>query len=536
MSVAHRCPLRCGILLLGLMGFCQRAISQASPHLPAELVLEPREVRLVLPSVPSRCLDSVSLGTATAEIPGVLESTGRFLVRPEGSSLIRLVVDTTDGLCAATLLFQDSEGREQSHLQLLPGKSFTPDELAGRLVASLAQNYEVHRGARLEVRSDSAGMDVSVGNIPVGRTPLDLASLRPGAYRLTVSGPGWKMWTDSVDLRPGQGERRQAAMVRTSVWIDSIRSVRSKARHDSVLARGEASKAGTLAELFSRLAPLDLPPGRHAIAIVPFATTGVPVGEWNPGTMAAEYGVVHFARDGRFLVVERDGVNRLLKEQALVLSGAVVDSGAVRSGMLLSARYLVTGTVAVVGNRQVFTARMVSTETGEIVGAAVAEVATEGVEQVYRDALGERAQFSSAFYRSAVAPGWGQFYTGHPVRGGVALGANLLAAGWAAWCLWDYSRSDDELATYRNHSPSTVMVGESFDAWVARAEQARSERNDAAMRFGWSIGIMAVAWLGNVADASWLGYRESRRIKARYFAVAPRLQAAPDGLVLAWRF
>jgi len=498
--------------------------------------LEVAEVRFIAPQVPSRCLDSVSLAAAGLSTPASLDSTGRFAVRPEGAGLVRLVVDTSDGLCAATLLFQDVEGREESHVQLLPGKVFGPGDLPGRMPFLLAQNLEARRGARLEIRSDSAGMDVLLGGLPVGRTPLALAGLRPGGYRLDVSGAGWSTWTDSVLLLAGQGERREARMVRTAAWTDSVRSFRARARHDSVLARGAASKSQALPELFSRLVPLDLPAGRHAVAVVPFSTTGMVGGEWDPGVMAAEYGVAHFARDGRFVVVEREGVNRLLKEQALALSGAVVDSGAVRSGMLLSAKYLVTGTVAVDGKRQVFSARMVSTETGEIVGASVAEVGTEGVEQVYRDALGERAQFSAAFYRSAVAPGWGQFYTGHPVQGGVALGVNLLAAGWAAWCLWDYSEADDRLATFRNHSSSTVVVGEDFDAWVARAEGARTERNDAAMRLGWSIGVMAVAWLGNVADASWLGYRESRRIKARYFAVAPRLQAAPDGLELAWRF
>lgn len=524
-------PLR--VLLPVLLGLVQtpRAESPSGP-----LALERPEVRVAVPASPSNCLDSASLGDVATRLPRVLDSSGAFLVRPDAASLVRLTVDTSDGQCAASLSYQDTVGREDAHLRLPPGKVFDPTEMIRRLVSSLGQSYQAHRGSGLEVRTDTAGMEVALGGLPLGRTPLALQGIRPGRYQVVVSGPGWMAVVDSVDLRPGMGERRQVAMLRTAAWLDSVRSFRAKVRHDSVLARGRSTKAGTLSELFSRLTPADLPPGRHAIAVVPFSVSGPTSSDWNPGTMAAEYGVVHFAQDGRFVVVEREGVNRLLKEQALVLSGAVVDSGAVRSGMLLSARYLVTGHVSSAGQRQVFSARMVSVESGEIVGASVAEVAVDGLEQVYRDALGERAQFSAAFYRSAVAPGWGQFYTGHPVQGGLALGANLLAAGWAAWCLWDYSQADDRLATFRNHSPSTVVVGESFEDWVARAEGARTERNDAAMRLGWSLGIMAVAWLGNVADASWLGYRESRRIRARYFAISPRLQAVPDGLAITWGF
>jgi hypothetical protein len=273
------------------------------------------------------------------------------------------------------------------------------------------------------------------------------------------------------------------------------------------------------------------------VAVFPFQVQGTAIGlGWDPGVMAAEYGVARYARDPRFEVVERDGLNRILQEQALGQSGAVDDSGMVKAGKLLAARYVVTGTVRVQGPTQEFSARMVSVETGEVVSAAVASSASQDLEALYREALGERGQVAGALYRSAVGPGWGQFYTDHPVQGSIALAATAASLGWAGWTWVDYNDRHQTLTKFRNGDPSTVTPNETVDQWVAAAEQARSRNNRALSTFEFSLGILGAVWAVDLVDAGILGYADSKRIRAEYFTWAPAVDPTGEGIRLSWRF
>lgn len=495
-------------------------------------------VRIELPRVANRCFDSASGGVFTPRLPSQVATSGTFVLSPEALAVLRLDVDTLpgDSRCRlGVLLSSDVESLER-HLLLEPSERADDVGPWDRLLSAFSADYLVRHAARLSVTTVPAGVHASLDGIDMGMTPFFLEQLRPGTAILHVSGYGWNAVTDTLSLEAGVQVRRSYPLTRSQAWLDSVRRVEVERHRDSVWGAARQNPSQALPELFARLGRIPFPAGRQSVAVVPFQVTGQ-VSGYNPGVMAAEYGVASFSKDPRFTVVERDGLNRLLKEQALALSGAVSDSGAAVAGRLVAARYLVTGTVTVSGRVQTFAARLVDVETGEIVSAAVATVGSDGLEELYRTALGERGQLSGSLYRSAAGPGWGQFYTGHPVHGGVFLTAALASLGFVGWSYADFLSKDDDYKKYRNHDASTVTVGAGSDAWVAAAEHARTKRNDAATQINISLAVLGGVWVANLVDAGILGYQESRRIKAEYFAWAPTgVDVRPQGVQLSWRF
>ncbi len=375
-----------------------------------------------------------------------------------------------------------------------------------------------------------------MGGIEAGVTPLRVEGLTPGVLGIAFTHPEWSDMADTLLVQAGQNLALNRTLERSADWLEAKRRADLAARRDSVWSAARTAPAKDLSELFDRLAAPVAAGSRSAVAILPFDVQGSQEGSYNPGLMAAEYGVARWSTDPRFAVVERAGVSKLLAEQAFAQSGAVSDSGAAQMGRLAAAKLLVTGTVSVADGKQVFAARLVDVETGAILSAAVSEKPSADMEALYRESLGEKGQMSAAVYRSLVGPGWGQFYTGHPVQGTVALLGTLGAIGFATWAYIDYADKDDQLQKFRKHDPSTARPDESFEAWLERAEAARADKNDAGTMLGISFGVVGAVWALNVVDAAILGHLESKRIKAKYFAYVPTPVVRPEGVTLAWRF
>jgi TolB-like protein len=70
-----------------------------------------------------------------------------------------------------------------------------------------------------------------------------------------------------------------------------------------------------------------------------------------------------------FIPVERSALGRILAEQELSMTGMVDATTAVKIGQLAGVRYVMTGTVAVVGDQIRLSCRIIDVETAEIVYA-----------------------------------------------------------------------------------------------------------------------------------------------------------------------
>jgi hypothetical protein len=69
--------------------------------------------------------------------------------------------------------------------------------------------------------------------------------------------------------------------------------------------------------------------------------------------------------------VEREELESILQEQELSLSGAVQQNQAVQVGQLTGAKILVTGSLLSVGSGKYIVAKIISSETGRVLGASV---------------------------------------------------------------------------------------------------------------------------------------------------------------------
>jgi curli biogenesis system outer membrane secretion channel CsgG len=83
---------------------------------------------------------------------------------------------------------------------------------------------------------------------------------------------------------------------------------------------------------------------------------------------------LHLVKSPKFKVIERNQLETILKEQELGLTGAIASETAAKVGQLIGARLLVLGNVIQVGTHYQISAKLVDTETSEIISAAISEV------------------------------------------------------------------------------------------------------------------------------------------------------------------
>lgn len=197
-------------------------------------------------------------------------------------------------------------------------------------------------------------------------------------------------------------------------------------------------------------------------------------------------------RQRGYLVVERDRLSSAMAQ--LTLAAQLGESDAPELGKMLDAQAIVLGSVSEAGEAFVLSLRAVGTEGGAVLGAADARLPREGVVTLASDAIETRSA-GEAFFRSAVAPGWGQFYNRQSVKGaafGVATyGAALTTVGLGV--------STAVLASlYDNYSPADGVTPQQA------GQEAKGLREQANVLFtttAISGGLTALLWSAGAVDA-----------------------------------
>lgn len=379
------------------------------------------------------------------------------------------------------------------------------------------------------IATDPPGASIVVDALPPASTPWS-GPLAAGSHRAAISLAGWSDTTAAFAC-DSQAVALAVRLRRSKVWTDSVRAARAdslaRARRD--YARQTLSNASDdLPAALDRLgAAVKRDSGQVLpLAVLPFQS----VGGAGPdaAAMASETAVLQLSRDPRWKLVERERFQSVLQEQALWGSG--VTTSDLEIGRALEARYLLSGTVTVDGLRRLVAMRLIDAVDGRVVAASAAKVDGPAMDAALQDALGEKFGVSGAVFRSLVMPGWGQFWTDRPVRGSLWLAAAAGLTGTFAWSVADWADKDNVAEDFKNKDASTFHDGESTGQWLARANKAVADRNDAADRNLLIGSALAATWALNVADAAWCGYRSSRSARSRYFAFAPVVTPDAAGL------
>lgn len=236
----------------------------------------------------------------------------------------------------------------------------------------------IHGGRDLERRAVLIAYDWSSGTevkrVKIPET-VERMAMGPGNDHLAVAGDDAPTIT-LVDLRKGeagsvvtmQESPRVIAVSEDNAWLAgggsegavNVWSLRYKGDAD-VRSSGAPSLAGRIRARGSTQPAL--PPGEPVkLALLSFETRGVPaeVGDVALSSMANALANIDY-----ITLVERAQIDRILKEQQFQLSGLTEEEG-VSVGRLLKADVILLGNVGKLGSSIVFSARLISVETGKV--------------------------------------------------------------------------------------------------------------------------------------------------------------------------
>lgn len=232
----------------------------------------------------------------------------------------------------------------------------------------------------------------------------------------------------------------------------------------------------------------------HRIAIPYFKELGADVENHHLGRLVAELLAVELTQDQRFVVVERERLDQVMREHRLASLGLVEEATAAQFGKVLGAQSIISGTVGEAGTKYVVAIKQIHTETGRVLVAGQVEIERAGLVALSSDAVVLRSRTGAAF-RSAVMPGWGQIYNDETVKGAAFLAAG---AGTLATAVGFLISANAARSAYQENTLETVPERE-----VANRRVRTS--NLLIMAFG-------VVWAINVVDA-YLSGRDGTSVK-----------------------
>lgn len=209
---------------------------------------------------------------------------------------------------------------------------------------------------------------------------------------------------------------------------------------------------------------------------------------------------------GKFIVVERNQMKSVLKEQGFQQTGCTDQSCAVQIGRLISANKMLMGEVSPLGKSLIITVRIVDVEKGvvqyaarekakseDMLDIAVTKITrklsarigyrrvvkrTEPEKKIEEEAPGKITP--TGYYMRSIVPGWGQIYAGNTMKGGLILGGFLASGGFFGFSLWWYksrkklyddlpagSSTSEFDSKYNAYKGASIMAYTSFALLIA---------------------------------------------------------------------
>lgn len=274
----------------------------------------------------------------------------------------------------------------------------------------------------------------------------------------------------------------------------------AEAEQNAVEARGLDARARRLSDELARA--IKRLPGDHrdhTFAVVPFAENDEESRSRRLGLVVSDMVLTNLARDHRINLIERGRLSVVLEEQAFQMTGAVDPAKAAEVGKLLGARGLVVGEVTDTGDAFRIGARVLDMETAAVLAASEATLPKEELIAFSADAVVLRSK-TGAFFRSVVAPGWGQLYNKEPVKAGI------VAGGVGALALSTAVLTTTALLT---HNAYTTFTPQSLPEGVSATHENVSKtvvglRESANLQYtaaGVLLGLTATAWAVGALDA-----------------------------------
>lgn len=209
-----------------------------------------------------------------------------------------------------------------------------------------------------------------------------------------------------------------------------------------------------------------------------------------------------FINMNEFTVVERAQMDAILKEQGVQASGCTDQACAVQMGRLMSARKILVGEVSPMGKSLIITVRIVDVEKGisefaatqkaaneEVLDVAVGEIAGKLADRIKKTSKDEPRKAREAareeepeaahgeitaggYYMRGIVPGWGQFYSGHNIKGWVYGGVFAVTAIGSVVSIMKFNKAKDDYESLGPDLPQSEYDSK-YDAYESAEGQAK---------------------------------------------------------------
>ncbi|BBE31127.1 hypothetical protein OSSY52_12680 [Tepiditoga spiralis] len=192
----------------------------------------------------------------------------------------------------------------------------------------------------------------------------------------------------------------------------------------------------------------------------------------------------YYLMENNIKIVDRKELEKVIKEIKLSMLGITDIKNSNKLGNLISADYLLTGNIKKLGDIYYINIKVIKVSTGESIYTDSINfedkefITIKKVEEYFA----ERKYPSTALFRSALIPGWGQMYNDQPIKGGI-FGISMI--GSISLDLYFFNE-------YQKYLNSTNE--EMYDKDLKKA-------NDYNKYFLISFGTTIAIWIINMADA-----------------------------------
>jgi len=352
-------------------------------------------------------------------------ATFMLVVRPAGARAAspddevgRVAADVEAALAKGSLPLSTEIG-------LAPCTTPRGDDGAEQLAAALKRGLLARKGLRLvDPQSVKAALNegaLAPGGKAGARAPAGMSLML--VCEVTATSGGYGLTTRLTRIADGR------VLGGSSLTVAASRPAARTAPPSSpgVESRALDVQLRRLADVLAKR--LDELPGElryQHVAVLPFDEIGTAARDRKLGLLVSSELTTLLARDHGLLMLERTQLTRVVDELALGQTGLTDPAKTAEVGKLAGAQGLVVGTIGESGDRYVVDARVVEAETGKITAAEQTTLPAADLVALSAEAVVLRSR-SDAVYRSLILPGWGQYYNREPVKGGVFLGAEVVA-------------------------------------------------------------------------------------------------------------
>ncbi|KLO23494.1 MULTISPECIES: DUF5683 domain-containing protein [unclassified Marinitoga] len=184
-------------------------------------------------------------------------------------------------------------------------------------------------------------------------------------------------------------------------------------------------------------------------------------------------------------IVDRKELQKIIEEIKLSMTGIVNEKNSSKIGELSGADLLLTGNMNKLGDVYFITVKLIDVASSETLFIDTLNFEDKEFITIKRveEYFAERKYPSTALFRSALVPGWGQFYNDQPIKGSFFFISTLGGIGTSYYYFSEYQK-------YIN----TTSEGEEM---VKDQEKATNNFRN----FTWVVGITFSIWIINIIDA-----------------------------------